>query len=123
MKSYMAIIRWILSKIILFLDRVFTPTPLQRDPAKQAEVDRATASLAVYQFEACPFCVKVRRAMRKMNLNIELRDAKDSKIADELVRGGGELQVPCLQIKNSAGELQWLYESDDIIRFLSERFG
>jgi hypothetical protein len=31
------------------------------------------------------------------------------------------LQVPCLYIPGDDGEARWLYESDDIIRFLTEQ--
>ena len=82
-------------------------------------MDARTAHLAVYQFQACPFCVKVRRQMRKYGLNIELRDArKDPAHKQALIDGGGRYKVPCLQITGDSGETSWLYESDDIIAYL-----
>jgi glutaredoxin len=112
------LIRIILGKVILTLDRLFSPTPRLRSPADQAEVDQATASLILYQYEACPFCVKVRRAIRGLGLKIELRDAKQKAVAEELVAGGGELQVPCLRIPQAGAAPRWLYESDAIIVYL-----
>jgi glutaredoxin len=123
----MKLIRWLLGKIILFLDRSFPPkalTPtLQRTANQQALLDQATRNLALYQFESCPFCVKVRRQIRRYGLKIELRDAKDAVAAQELLTGGGQLQVPCLRIQGpGGGEVRWIYESDTINRYLEDRF-
>ncbi len=51
----MALIRLILGKLILLLDWVFTPRSITRDPAQQALIDGQTASLTLYQYQACPF--------------------------------------------------------------------
>ena len=85
----------------------------------QADLDARTEKYALYQFQACPFCVKVRREMRRQGLNIELRDARHDPVHRQaLIDGGGRLKVPCLQIENEGGEPQWLYESDEIIAYL-----
>jgi glutaredoxin len=119
----MTIIRLILGKVILLLNWLFTPKSIQRDPKAQAVIDTQTAGLALYQYEACPFCVKVRRAMKRQGLNIETRDVKRNQGAlEELVAGGGDLKVPCLRIENSQGQVQWMYESRDIIGYLERRF-
>jgi len=36
----------------------------------------------------------------------------------DLVAGGGKSQVPCLRIESESGDIQWLYESTDIIQYL-----
>ena len=119
----MAIIRLLLGKLILFLNWVFPPRSIKRNPELQASIDQQTALLKLYQYEACPFCVKVRRAMKKNSLTIETRDVKRSKIAkEELLAGGGDLMVPCLRIEDGQGQFQWLYESKEIIRYLDSRF-
>jgi hypothetical protein len=86
----MKLIRLVLGKVILGLDCVFTPSGVKRDPAKQAEIDAETANYSLYQFEACPFCVKVRRTIKRQSLKIELRDAKNNEelIKYELLCGG-----------------------------------
>lgn len=118
----MAIIRWLLGSLILFLNWVFTPRPIRRAAKAQTTVDEQTNSLTLYQYKACPFCVKVRRTMKRQSLNIETRDAKRSDIAkQELLAGGGLLKVPCLKIEGK-GEVNWLYESDAIINYLEETF-
>ena len=79
--------------------------------------------LSLYQFKACPFCVKVRRQMRRLNIKIECRDAKNNPIyRNELLAEGGRLKVPCLRIEQPDGQVQWLYESDDINRYLQQTF-
>ena len=119
----MRIIRLILGKLILFFNWLFTPRGIKRDPALQAGIDSQTASLKLYQYEACPFCVKVRRAMKRHSLKIETRDVKRSDSArEELLAGGGNLKVPCLRIDEGDGRARWLYESSEIINYLDARF-
>jgi glutaredoxin len=119
----MAIIRLLLGKLILLLNWVFTPRSIRRSPSEQAIVDAKTAELKLYQYQACPFCVKVRRAIKRKALNIDTSDVKRSADArEELMAGGGSLKVPCLRIEDGKGQTQWMYESNDIIHYLSERF-
>ncbi len=111
-----------LGQLIIFADWLTRPKPLQRTAEQQAEVDAATAHLALYQFNACPFCVKVRRAIHAFNLKIELRDAKNNQqFRQELEQQGGRIKVPCLRIEED-GEVRWMYESNDIIAYLQGRF-
>jgi glutaredoxin len=115
------LIRWPLGQLILLVDFITSPRPPSRDPALQARIDAATADLAMYQFKACPFCVKTRRAMRRLGVNIELRDARHNpQWRAQLLAEGGKLQVPCLLISNGSGTPQWLYESDAIIAHLEQ---
>jgi len=119
----MAIIRLILGKLILLFNWLFTPRGIKRDPGLQASIDAQTADLALYHYQACPFCVKVRRAMKRQSLTIETRDVKRSHSArDELLAGGGDLKVPCLRIEEGERGVQWMYESKDIIEYLEGRF-
>ncbi|HSX71225.1 MAG TPA: glutaredoxin, partial [Pseudomonas sp.] len=70
----------------------------------------------------CPFCVKTRRALHRLNVPVALRDAKnDEARRQELLEQGGKVQVPCLRIEES-GEVRWLYESKAIGAYLNERF-
>ncbi len=124
MKVLFRAIRWVLGQIILFVDWITRPKPVRRAPEKQAEVDRETADLKLYHFRLCPFCVKTRRTIHKLALNIETRDARnDPKWNQELIEQGGKYQVPCLRIAKDNGEVEWLYESDDINAYLERRFG
>lgn len=112
-----------LGRIIVFISWLTRPTPMQRAPAEQAKVDEAAKRLSLYQFYACPFCVKTRRALRRLNLNVELRDAQnDVARRSELEKQGGKIQVPCLRI-DEGDEPTWLFESSEIIAYLENRFG
>lgn len=118
----MKLVRWLLGRLILLFDFLFQPKALKRAPQEQDIVDKQTKQLALYQFNACPFCVKVRRAMKRQNLAIELRDAKNNPVVrKELQNEGGVVKVPCLRIEE-AGKVTWMYESNDIIRYLEQRF-
>ena len=119
----MAIIRWLLGSIILLLDWIFTPRGTRREAEAQDVVNLQTRALTLYQYKACPFCVKVRRAMKRQSLKIETRDVKRSELAkQELLAGGGDLKVPCLRIEGGRGEVEWMYESTEIIDYLARRF-
>ncbi|MGB5398010.1 MAG: glutaredoxin [Gammaproteobacteria bacterium] len=124
MKYIFKPIRWILGQIIIFIDWLTRPTPAVYAPEKKAELDTQTAKLALYQFKQCPFCVKTRRTVRRLGLDIETRDARnDPKWNQELISEGGKYQVPCLRIVNDDGSVEWLYESTDINQYLDKRFG
>ena len=111
-----------LGQIIIFVSWLTRPKALKRSEAEQAEVDAQTAKLALYQFHACPFCVKVRRVMHGLSLNIELRDAKNNEqFRQELQEQGGRIKVPCLRIEEG-DNVRWMYESNDINAYLQERF-
>lgn len=118
----MATIRWLLGRIILTIDFLTAPRGIARSTDAQARVDGETLRLALYQFRACPFCVKTRRAIRRLSLNIELRDAQgDAAHSAELIADGGKRQVPCLRIEQD-DRVEWLYESDVINAYLERRF-
>ncbi|MDB4262749.1 glutaredoxin [Porticoccaceae bacterium] len=119
----MVVIRWILGQIILVLDFLTSPKAVVRETAAQQAVDDVTATMSMYQFKTCPFCVKVRRELKRHALHIELRDAKnDADLKAELVREGGRHKVPCLRIENADKSIEWLYESNDIIARLKSQF-
>ena len=119
----MKLVRWILGRIILVIDVLTSPKPIVRDAAAQKAIDETTASMSLYQFKTCPFCVKVRRELKRHALNIETRDAKDNaEVKAELVREGGRHKVPCLRTESTDGSVTWLYESNDIIAHLKHQF-
>lgn len=71
--------------------------------------------LTLYHMPSCPYCLKVRRYMEAHDIEIPLRDiTADPAARDQLKRVGGKVQVPCLLIDGTP-----LYESDDIIAYLS----
>jgi len=59
--------------------------------------------------------------MNYLNVQVEQRDIlQNSAYRSELINGGGKPQVPCLRIEED-GQVSWLYESKDIIRYLGHR--
>lgn len=116
-------LRLLLTPLVLLWEKLTPPKGIERTPEAQLQVDTQTAAMALYQFKSCPFCIKVRREMRRLSLNIELRDAQhDTQHRSALQSGGGKAQVPCLRLKDKDGNEQWLYESDAIIQLLRSRF-
>ncbi|MCK5696925.1 MAG: glutathione S-transferase N-terminal domain-containing protein [Gammaproteobacteria bacterium] len=116
-------LRFFIAPIILLWDTLTTPKGIQRSEQEQHEMDQKTKNLALYQFKSCPFCIKVRRQIKRQSLTIELLDAQhNQQHRDELLNGGGELKVPCLRIANATSDVTWLYESNEIIKYLKENF-
>ncbi len=116
-------IRWILGQIIIFIDWITRPEPVQRPADLQADVDQQTKNIVLYHFKMCPFCVKTRRQIHRLALNIENRDARnDPQWNQELINDGGKYQVPCLKIISTDGTVEWMYESTVINQFLEAKF-
>ena len=121
-KSMMSSIRYVLGQIILFVDWITRPRRPKHAPEVQQALDSETENMALYQFHLCPFCVKTRRAIHRLGLNIETRDAnRNPDFKEQLVSQGGQYKVPCLAIQED-GETRWMYESNDIISYLEQRF-
>jgi len=105
----------------LLIEKLTMPKGVSRDELSQSEIDKKTKGYSLYQFEACPFCVKVRRTINKNSLTIEYRDAKNDKdYRTELAEHGGQIKVPCLRIFDDKGDEKWIYESNVIIEHLEE---
>ncbi len=118
----MTAIHWVLGKLILLLSALFSPKGLKRSQEQQQEVDNKAKNHTLYQFEACPFCVKVRRAMKRQSVSFALKDAKNNQThRAELEQGGGRVKVPCLRIDH-ADHVEWMYESSDIVAYLEKQF-
>jgi glutaredoxin len=123
MKYIFRSIRWLLGQLIVFIDWLTRPKRPVHTPEYKAELDAATANMVLYHFKLCPFCVKTRRKVHKLGLNIETRDARnDPKWNTELVSEGGKYQVPCLRITEENGDVTWMYESSYINNYLEQRF-
>ena len=122
MRFFLRLLREGSGRVVILIDWLFKPSVVKRNDKEQAKVDQATKILKLYQFYACPFCVKTRRAIKRLNLKVETRDAQTAgQFRKELEISGGKIQVPCLKLEG-AGEATWIYESSDIIKYLDERF-
>lgn len=117
----MVIIRWIIGRIILFFDFITTPRSPKRAAEEQQALNAKTANMHLYQLPACPFCVKVRRTIKREGLDIKLRNIKNgNEFQQELIAEGGKRTVPCLRIEDENKSVTWLYESNDIIKHLKQ---
>ena len=111
-----------LGQLIIAGDFLTRPSKKQRPATAQAQVDQAAQGLTLYQFHACPICVKTRRTLRRLNVPVALRDAKNNEQDRQtLLEQGGKIKVPCLRIEEG-GKTTWMYESKVIIDYLNNRF-
>jgi glutaredoxin len=82
-----------------------------------------TRGLALYQTRFCPYCVRVRRALEQLGLEIEIRDlVAEPRFQEEILDATGRQTVPVLRIEDESGAVKWMSESLDIIRYLEGRF-
>ena len=122
-KYFFKTIRIILGPVILLVDWITTPRGIKRPAKEQQKIDQETKNFILYQFKTCPFCIKVKRNNKRLSLNIETRDAQHNpEHREELLKGGGQVKVPCLRIVDNNGNDQWMYESDQIMKYLTDRF-
>jgi len=73
-------------------------------------------NLTLYYSPSCGYCLKVLRFIQDNNIKVTLKNIREKDAyQQELIKTGGKSQVPCLFIDDKP-----LYESDDIIDWLSE---
>jgi glutathione S-transferase len=79
----------------------------------------------LFKSDTCGFCFRVRAYVDQLGLELPLRDVHtDVEAFRELLQGGGKSTVPCLRIERSTEtgtEVEWMYESLDIMQYLGER--
>ncbi len=122
-RAFFKTVRAVLGPVLLLKEKLTPPTGIVRSHSDQEMVNRQCQALALYQYKACPFCMKVRREMGRLSLNIQRVDAQPPGAdRDALTREGGQTKVPCLKMTDAAGDSQWLYDSEKIIGYLRERF-
>ena len=83
---------------------------------------RPEQRLALYEFEACPFCRKVREALSILDLDALVYPCPKGgpRFRERVKREGGKAQFPYLVDPNAGTAM---YESDAIVRHLFERYG
>lgn len=83
---------------------------------------RPVRPLELYEFEACPFCRKVREALSMLDLEAVIHPCpkRGERFRSEVKRRGGKLQFPYLVDPDAGIEM---YESDAIVRHLFTRYG
>jgi glutathione S-transferase len=83
---------------------------------------RPPKPLELYEFEACPFCRKVREALTVLDLEAVIYPCPKGgpRFRPEIKRRGGKALFPYLVDPNTGAEM---YESDEINRYLFAKYG
>jgi glutathione S-transferase len=83
---------------------------------------RPERPLELYEFEACPFCRRVREALSQLDLEARIYPCPrgGTRYRPSVGERGGREMFPYLIDPNTGVEM---YESADIVRYLWERYG
>jgi len=83
---------------------------------------RPVEPLVLYEFEACPFCRRVREALSRLDLEAEIRPCPKGgqRFRGEVVALGGKEQFPFLVDPNTGARM---YESVEIVAYLQREYG
>ncbi|KAG6554995.1 hypothetical protein Mapa_003580 [Marchantia paleacea] len=90
--------------------------------AERGETGQPPQLLQLYEFEACPFCRRVREALTELDLSAEVYPCpKGSLKHREFVkRNGGQEQFPYLIDPNTGASM---FESSEIVSYLFKQYG
>eukprot|EP00735_Rhodelphis_limneticus_P005175 TRINITY_DN16922_c0_g1::TRINITY_DN16922_c0_g1_i1::g.29662::m.29662 TRINITY_DN16922_c0_g1::TRINITY_DN16922_c0_g1_i1::g.29662 ORF type:complete len:302 (-),score=59.16,GST_N_3/PF13417.1/4e-11,GST_N_3/PF13417.1/0.0081,GST_N_2/PF13409.1/0.00018,GST_N_2/PF13409.1/25,Glutaredoxin/PF00462.19/0.26,Glutaredoxin/PF00462.19/0.52 TRINITY_DN16922_c0_g1_i1:209-1114(-) len=130
------VIRWFPFKRLFEYASISTPALARRlmgagRAASLEDAARPLKPLKLYEFEACPFCRKVRETISILDLNVIVYPCpretmkvygymKDSRFRPVVQGLGGKLAFPYLVDDNTGMNM---YESADIVKYLWERYG
>ena len=83
---------------------------------------RPEQPLELYEFEACPYCRKVREALTMLDLEAMVYPCPKNgpRFRKEVLAKGGKAQFPYLVDPNTG---KTMYESDDIVAYLYKTYG
>jgi glutathione S-transferase len=83
---------------------------------------RPTGQLTLYELESCPFCRRAREAVSLLDLEVLIKPCPKGgmRFRPELQTRGGRAQLPYLVDEGAGVEL---YESNDIVAHLFDRYG
>ena len=106
----------LLSILILAFASAFNMgAPLYSSPAP-SQLAQDKIELMLFYSPWCPYSQKVLNYLTKIHKSVPMRNIQNDPAGKEILKNqGGKGQVPCLFIDGKA-----LYESDDIIQWLSE---
>lgn len=80
--------------------------------------------IMLFEFEACPFCRRVREVVTYLDLAvIVVPCARGSRHRAEVVSRGGRAQFPYMVDCSAGGSPVEMYESADIVSYLLNRYG
>ncbi|CAN6475600.1 unnamed protein product [Victoria cruziana] len=101
--------------------RSVVPRKINQQEAGSTEI-KPPKNLQLYEFEACPFCRRVREASTELDLSLEVYPCpKGSLRHREMVKKlGGKEQFPFLIDPNTGISM---YESGEIVKYLYQQYG
>ncbi len=78
--------------------------------------------LELYEFEACPYCCKVRQALTELDLDAKIYPCPKNgeRYRPQVIERSGRVSFPYLVDPNTGVAM---YESDDIIQYLYDTYG
>ena len=87
-----------------------------------ASFNRPEKPIAIYEFDACPFCKKVREMVCYLDLDVLFYPCPQGgpNFRPEAVAKGGKSRFPYMEDPNTGAAM---YESDDIIKYLADTYG
>ena len=87
-------------------------------------MSESSEGLVLYGYPQCPFCNRVLSAIEQLGVEIPLRNTmQDAAHREAVLEAMGRGTVPVLRVEDSPGDVEWIPESADIIRYLMGRFG
>ncbi|KAF9615285.1 hypothetical protein IFM89_022612 [Coptis chinensis] len=91
-------------------------------PDPEIAAEDPPVHLQLFEFEACPFCRRVREALTELDLSVQVYPCPKGSVRHrEVVRQlGGKEQYPFLVDPGSGVSM---YESGDIVKYLFEQYG
>ncbi|KAF7804289.1 putative thioredoxin-like protein [Senna tora] len=83
---------------------------------------RPEKPIEIYEFESCPFCRKVREIVAVLDLDVIFYPCprNSPNFRPKVAQMGGKQQFPYMVDPNTGISM---YESDDIIKYLAEKYG
>jgi glutaredoxin 2 len=79
----------------------------------------AKDKLELYYYAGCPFCTIAMSPMKKLGVEVELRNIHENPLyREDLLNARGRVTVPVLRITSPDGEERWLPESRDIVHYI-----
>ncbi len=76
--------------------------------------------IEIYQFEACPYCKKVREKLNELQIDFIARQVEPNGDRAKVEEVSGQTGVPVMVDPNTDTTMP---ESDDIVDYLEEHYG
>jgi hypothetical protein len=96
---------------------------ISRSPVDQAIADAQCQTMVLYGVPSDPDSASVIKEINRLRLSIQVIDPrKNNTYWEDLKNSGGKSEMPCLKIKRPNKRAKYLYNHEDINRFLGKEF-